>query len=124
MTGGMNLLIGMLITLAVQLLPMPQGLSSGLSYLAFLQVIAFVLNILPIPGLDGYGAIEPWLSHRARELGEKARMWAPLALFVLLFAVPFVGRAFFSLAYLVFGAVGGDAALAYLGQEAFRFWEF
>lgn len=119
-----NLVLGMLITAAVQLVPMPQGLSTGLSYLAFLQVIAFVLNILPIPGLDGYGAIEPWLSYRARELGEKARPWAPLVLFLLLFAVPFVGRAFFSLAYLVFGLVGGEPVLALLGQESFRFWEF
>lgn len=120
-----NLVLGMLITAAVQLFPsMPLGLSTGLSYLAFLQVIAFVLNILPIPGLDGYGAIEPWLSPRARELGEKARMWAPLALFVLLFAVRPVGQAFFSLAYLVFGAVGGSDVLSQIGQSSFRFWEF
>ncbi|MEU6131831.1 site-2 protease family protein [Saccharopolyspora sp. NPDC047091] len=118
-----NLVIGMLITAAVLLVPMPIGLSTGLSYLAFLQVIAFVLNILPVPGLDGYGAIEPWLSRQAREFGEKARPWAPLVLFLLLFAVPFVGQAFFSLAYLVFGVVGGNPVLAMLGQETFRFWQ-
>ncbi|MBK0870813.1 site-2 protease family protein [Saccharopolyspora sp. HNM0986] len=119
-----NLAIGLLLTLSVAVFPMPIGLSSGLSYLAFLQVIAFVLNILPIPGLDGYGALEPWLSGRARELGEKARPWAPLALFVLLFAVRPVGQAFFGLAYFVFALVGGSQTHAFLGQEAFRFWEF
>ncbi|WP_188986333.1 site-2 protease family protein [Saccharopolyspora thermophila] len=115
-----NLVLGMLIAAAVQLVPMPLGLSSGLSYLAFLQVIAFVLNILPIPGLDGYGAIEPWLSGPARRFGEQARPWAPLALFVLLIGVPLVGRVFFELAYVVFGLVGGDTVLTYLGQSAFR----
>lgn len=118
-----NLVLGMLITAVVQLFPMPGYLGAGLSYLAFLQVIAFVLNILPIPGLDGYGAVEPWLSYRARELGEKARLWAPLVLFLLLFAVRPVGQAFFGVAYLIFGAVSGDTCLVQVGQIAFRFWE-
>src|SRR6478672_5880674 len=29
---------------------------SGVAFLAFLQVTAVILNMLPIPGLDGYGA--------------------------------------------------------------------
>jgi Zn-dependent protease len=115
-----NLVLGLLISTAVAMVPMPIGLSSGLSYLAFLQVIAFVLNILPIPGLDGYGAIEPWLSGPARRFGEKARPWAPLVLFVLLIWVPFVGGAFFEIAYLVFGLVGGDPVQGFLGESMFR----
>ena len=35
---------------------------SGMAFLGFLQVTAVVLNLLPIPGLDGYGALEPHLS--------------------------------------------------------------
>ncbi|MCI2422179.1 site-2 protease family protein [Saccharopolyspora sp. K220] len=116
----MNLVLGLLVATAVALVPMPVGLSSGLSYLAFLQVIAFVLNILPIPGLDGYGAIEPWLSAPAQQFGAKARPWAPLVLFVLLIWVPFVGEVFFGLAYFVFDLVGGDPVLGYLGQSTFR----
>ncbi|MBB5155151.1 site-2 protease family protein [Saccharopolyspora phatthalungensis] len=115
-----NLVLGLLIATAVAVVTMPIGLSSGLSYLAFLQVIAFVLNILPIPGLDGYGAIEPWLSGPARRFGEKARPWAPLVLFVVLIGVPFVGQAFFGLAYFVFDVVGGNSVQAYLGQSLFR----
>lgn len=116
----MNLVLGLLISAAVAVVPMPTGLAAGLSYLAFLQVIAFVLNILPIPGLDGYGAIEPWLSGPARRFGEKARPWAPLVLFLLLIGVPFVGQAFFGLAYFVFDLVGGDTLHSYLGQSMFR----
>jgi Zn-dependent protease len=62
---------------------MPPGLLAGLSYLASLQILAFVINILPVPGLDGFGAIEPYLSPKAREFGAKARPWAPLVLFAL-----------------------------------------
>src|SRR3569833_110736 len=34
---------------------------SGLAFLAFLQVTAAVLNLLPVPGLDGFGIVEPYL---------------------------------------------------------------
>ncbi|ETZ91371.1 peptidase M50 family protein [Mycobacteroides abscessus MAB_030201_1075] len=35
---------------------------AAMAYLGFLQVTAVVLNLLPVPGLDGYGALEPHLS--------------------------------------------------------------
>lgn len=111
-----NLLLGLVLSVAVATVRMPLGLASGLSYLAFLQVIAFVLNVLPIPGLDGYGAIEPWLSPSAQRLGDRARPWAPLVLFVLIIAVPTVAILFFHLAALVYAAVGGDPTLAFLGR--------
>ena len=44
---------------------------AGLSFLGFLQISAAILNLLPIPGLDGYGIIEPYLSP------ETARSLAP-----------------------------------------------
>jgi Zn-dependent protease len=115
-----NLVLGMLIVAAVSVVPMAPGLAAGLSYLAFLQVIAFVLNVLPVPGLDGYGAIEPYLSGPARQFGERARPWAPLVLFLLLLGVPVVGRLFFELAYFVFDLVGGDTNLRAYGQAVFR----
>ncbi len=119
----MNLVLGLLLSAAVATLSLPPGLAAGLSYLAFLQVIAFVLNILPIPGLDGYGAVEPWLSRPAREFGAKARPWAPLVLFMVIIGIPMVTSAFFAIAGLVFSLVGGDATYAFEGQRLFRFWE-
>jgi Zn-dependent protease len=117
-----NLAIGVALIVVVTVVPMPQGLLIGLTYLAMVQIIAFVLNMLPVPGLDGFGALEPYLSPRAREVGAKARPWAPLALFALIIGVPFVGQAFFSGAYAVFGLLGGDVATARVGFQAFMFW--
>jgi Zn-dependent protease len=37
---------------------------SGVAFLVFLQVTAILLSLLPIPGLDGYGMVEPWLPRR------------------------------------------------------------
>lgn len=123
----MNLLLGLLLTLAVALAQPPWALAAGLSYLAYLQVIAFVLNILPIPGLDGYGALEPWLSRQAQELGRRARPWAPLALVGVLFVAPqlglsFITQGFFDVAYGVFSLVGGDSGYASGGMGLFRSW--
>ena len=117
-----NLALGIALTLAVSLIPMAPGLAAGLSYLALLQILAFLLNILPVPGLDGFGAIEPYLSPQAREFGMKARPWAPLILFALLIGVPAVGQVFFGLADTVFGLLGGDAYQSSVGSTAFMFW--
>jgi Zn-dependent protease len=118
-----NLVFGVVLVALVALVNLPAGLAFGLSYLALLQVLAFVLNILPIPGLDGYGAIEPYLSPDARELGAKARPWAPLVLFLLLFGVPAVSQAFGEVSRFIFNHIGGDSRLSDFGNFAFRFWE-
>jgi Zn-dependent protease len=100
----------------------PIPLAAALSFLAYLQIAAFILNILPIPGLDGWGAIEPYLSYKAKAFGAKARPWAPLVLFAVLIGLQPVGNAFFDLVSTLFDAVGGYLGLAYTGQGIFRFW--
>lgn len=117
-----NLALGIVLTIAVVSVEMPIGLLAGLSYLASLQILAFVINILPVPGLDGYGALEPYLPPRAREFGHRARPWAPLVLLALILAVPTAGQALWGLSDLVFGAVGGDPQAAGIGQYLFMFW--
>lgn len=118
-----NLLLGVLLMIAVSVFQPTIWLAAALSYLALLQILAFVLNILPIPGLDGWGAIEPWLSPQAQRFGAKARPWAPLILFACIIGIPAVGSAFFDLADSVYDLVGGNSGLAGLGDYAFRFWQ-
>ena len=118
-----NLLLGFLLMLSVSLFDPTFWLASALSYLALLQIFAFVLNILPIPGLDGWGAIEPWLSPEAQRFGAKARPWAPLILFACLIGLPAFGDAFFSVADSLYELIGGDANLSAYGGLAFRFWQ-
>ena len=43
------------------------GLESYVSFLALLSVSLAVLNLLPIPPLDGFQAIAPWLQWNIRE---------------------------------------------------------
>ncbi|GAA2567437.1 site-2 protease family protein [Pseudonocardia hydrocarbonoxydans] len=119
---AVNLVLGAALTIAVATVSMPVGLAVGLSCLALIQVLAFVLNILPVPGLDGFGVLEPYLSAPARRLASRVRPWAPLALFVLLIGVPGVAAVFFDLAYAVFDAVGGDGRYAAAGYGELLFW--
>src|SRR5262245_22065966 len=46
--------------------PEPTPMWDILAVSCYWQAIATVLNLLPIPGLDGYGAIEPWLPSEIR----------------------------------------------------------
>ncbi|SDN44235.1 site-2 protease family protein [Allokutzneria albata] len=117
-----NLGIGILLVLAVAITQPAVGLAAALSYLALLQVMAFVLNILPVPGLDGYGAIEPYLPYRYQEMGAKARQWAPLVLFAVLIGIPAINTAFHSVSGGLLELVGGNSDAAYTGQYLFMFW--
>jgi Zn-dependent protease len=117
-----NLVLGLLLTLTVALVPMPVGLAVGLSCLALFQVIAFVLNILPIPGLDGFGVLEPYLPQGALRLAAQVRPWAPIVLFLLIIGVPGVAGAFFDTSYALFDALGGNARAAQVGFSELRFW--
>ena len=117
-----NLVIGAILTAVVAMVQMPIGLAIGLSCLAFIQVIAFVLNIIPIPGLDGFGVLEPFLPLSARRIAAQVRPWAPLVLFLLIIGVPGVSTAFFQAGGTVFAAVGGDAELAFTGYSELLFW--
>lgn len=97
-------------------------LNYGLSFLALVQVLAFVLNILPVPGLDGFGALAPYLPASAQRLAGSAGWYAPLLLFVLIIGVPQVGAALFGAGDGVFAALGGDLGAARVGREELLFW--
>ena len=90
--------------------------------LALVQVIAFLLNILPVPGLDGYGVLDPYLPERARRVGAKVRPWAPLVLLVLIISLNWLGALFFATGEALFSALGGDPEAAGYGYSAFMFW--
>ena len=94
---------------------------AGVAFLGFLQVTALVLNLLPIPGLDGYSALEPHLSPDTQRALQPAKQWGFMIL-ILLLVVPGLNRWFFSLVFWVFDLSGVDASLAMVGGHLTRFW--
>ncbi len=96
---------------------------SALTFLAYLQVATAILNLIPMPGLDGWGIIEPYLSDSTRHKAQFIKPFGVIILFVLLLLPP-VGVAFseFSRFWLdVAGApINGDV----YGYILFRWWKF
>ena len=101
---------------------MNSALGAALSYLALLQFVAGVLNLLPIPGFDGFGILEPYLWPRFKERIRPVRPWLPLAVFAVLISVPQGGRWLFDAGYQLLELAGGSSRLAQIGGSLFRFW--
>ncbi|MFF0544739.1 site-2 protease family protein [Nocardia thailandica] len=94
----------------------------GLAFLAFLQITAFVLNILPVPGLDGYGILEPSLSYETRRALDQVKPYGMLVLFALLFFTP-LNTVFFNGVYELFELSGIPDSWAAYGSQLTRFWQ-
>ena len=89
---------------------------AALAFLGFIEAFAMVLNMLPIPGLDGFGIIRPWLPDAAQDLANQFGQSAIFIVFIVLWFVPSVSQAFFSVVGQVSGAVGIDPGLIAIGQ--------
>ncbi|MFF8956858.1 site-2 protease family protein [Streptomyces sp. NPDC014894] len=94
----------------------------ALGFLALLQVSAAILNFLPVPGLDGYGVIEPWLSYRVRRQVEPLAPFGLFLVFALLF-IPEVNRMFFGGVDAVLGVLGVSELESGCGFDYYRFWQ-
>jgi Zn-dependent protease len=94
----------------------------ALAYLGFLQVTASVLNLLPVPGLDGFGVWEPYLP---RTFVRKVAPWGSYAFLglIALLWIPVFNGWFFDLVYRITGWFGIDADAARLGHLLFLFWQ-
>jgi Zn-dependent protease len=94
---------------------------AGMAFLGFLQVTAFVLNMLPIPGLDGYGALEPHLSPQTQRALEPAKQWGFFILLFLLLA-PGLNQWFWDIVLWFFDTSGVPRWLVGNGSALTRFW--
>ena len=101
--------------------PSTINLWSGLVMLAFLQITAAVLNLIPMPGFDGYGAIEPYLSPQTRNSAAKIAPYGFLIVFALLF-IPQLNSLFFDVIFWFFELSGVPSTLASWGWNTFLFW--
>ena len=82
-------------------------LASGLAVLALFQATAIVLNLLPFPGLDGFGVLRPFLAPRTAAKAEQVGAGAFLVLFLLVWLTP-VGNALIRLGANITLAFGFD----------------
>ncbi len=117
-----NFVLGILLTLVCTHVQMPIALAAAVSYLASIQFVVFILNLLPVPGLDGFGILAPYLPASFHRLIAPWRQWAVLVLFLLLWQAPRVARVIYVPADGLFHLFGGDSSLSGLGGSLFPFW--
>lgn len=94
----------------------------GMAFFAYLQVAVAILNLIPVPGLDGYGIIEPYLRYETRRALEPIRPYGILIVLLLLFFFPPVRDGFSTLVTDILKAGKQPAAGAAQGQTLFKFW--
>jgi Zn-dependent protease len=134
MTTGRRTLVGLAgpaanVVLAVLLLvltrlyydPDHAVLWAGVAFLGFLQITGAMLNLLPIPGLDGYEALEPHLSPETQRAVAPAKQFGFFILLFLLLA-PVLNQWFFGIVYWLFDLSGVPHWLAAAGNSLTRFW--
>jgi Zn-dependent protease len=118
-----NLLLAVLLLALTRLLYDPDHavLWAGVAFLGFLELMAVVLNLLPIPGLDGYDALEPHLSPETQRAVAPAKQWG---LFILLFLLlaPAANHWLFGIVGWLFDFSGVPHMLAAAGNSLTRFW--
>jgi len=94
---------------------------AGVAFLGFLQIMAVVLNLLPIPGLDGYDALEPHLSPETQRAVAPFKQYG-LFILLFLFLAPAVNHGLVEFVGWLFQLSGNSAQLAMFGNRLTRFW--
>lgn len=118
-----NLLLGVvLLFVLAQLVDFEhQAFWGGVAYLAFLQLMAVLLNLLPIPGFDGYEALEPHLSPETQRALAPAKQFGMLVL-LFFFMAPAVGHALFNVVDWFYSLSGVPSQFWWIGDSLTRFW--
>lgn len=101
----------------------PAAFVSALALLCFLQATAMLFNLLPVPGLDGFGIIEAFLPPKVLAALAPIRMYAIFALFFVVLAAPQFIQPLFSAALGILSALGVDRGAVGDGFDAFQFWK-
>ena len=119
-----NIILVIVIAVVLQFAPkVPSPFWAGLAFLALLQIYAIILNLLPVPPFDGFGIIEPYLSHDILERIEPIRGWAIWVVILALWYVPFIGELFSLLIFGIASLLNIPFDLIFVGYDHFFFWK-
>lgn len=94
-----------------------------LAFLAWLQVSAVLLNLLPIPPLDGYRVVEQMLPYRTRQQINEYGQYGVMLLFALLWFSRDFNMLFFGTVSDVAGFIGIPHDLIAQGFSDFFSWK-
>jgi Zn-dependent protease len=108
------------IVLAILLRVLPESTSNiwpGISFLLVLQIWAILFNLIPLPPLDGYHVLEPFLSPAIQMQMARIQGYVLWILLLAFWFVPNVARWFALGVYIVAFALGVNPFLAEQGRD-------
>jgi Zn-dependent protease len=114
---GSNLLEALVIAcvLRIGIVDPYSPLGAGLAYLAVLEIAAALFNMIPVPPLDGFGALAPHLNHETQAKAYSFGYLGYFAILILMWNVPAFGGAFWNEAYRVADAFHIPPNPVYIG---------
>ena len=98
-------------------------LAGAVGFFGFLQIAVFVLNMLPVPGFDGYAVIEPTLPDATRQLLRPVATYGPLLAILAIWRFEPLGDGFWAVVTFITEAFGVELDQWRCGYWQFRFWE-
>ncbi|MBN1428214.1 MAG: hypothetical protein JXB07_07505 [Anaerolineae bacterium] len=87
------------------------------AFLTFLEFLGVIINLLPIPGLDGYGIIEPYLPLNILNMANKVRPYSFLILVIILMLPNPISALFWGAVYGLAQLIGIDQGLLFVGYS-------
>ena len=112
-----------LIILALPAASIDSVLYGAVSFLALLELTALLFNLIPCPGLDGWGIVEPFFPERVRQVGRRMTPIGPLIVVVAVIAIPEVNNNFWNAIWDACARIGVDRGVAFFGLRLFQFWQ-
>lgn len=120
---GMSLLYALVLAVPFWLGLVPNDpqnvFSISLAFLVDLEIISALINLIPVPPLDGFGAIGHWFGE---EFALRMRIKASNNMMLVMVAVYFGSSYLWTATFAISKFLNVDPYLAYCGQEAFFFW--
>jgi Zn-dependent protease len=118
-----NALLALILGLILKLSPITaSGIWPGIAFLGLLQISAVVLNLIPLPPFDGFGALEPYISMDIRMKLNEMRGILSWVVIIALWQIPFIGNLFWSFVFFLANLAGIPLQLSGLGYSQFLFW--
>ncbi|OLP16771.1 hypothetical protein BST81_18925 [Leptolyngbya sp. 'hensonii'] len=92
----------------------------ALAFLIFLEIFAVLFNLLPVPPLDGYGILAPWLPLQWQQPLNQLGRYSLWALFGIFWFAPQVTAPLWTLVFTLGDRLGVPAFLVAQGYRSFN----
>ena len=95
---------------------------ASIALLVFLQITAIILNLIPIPGLDGFGIIAPWLPLSVHRMLAPVYSFGFMLLIFLFWYVDAFRSFFWTAVWILILQLNIFPGLVEFGFNMYRFW--